>query len=129
MRHWILLAAFTLLVLPTSAAFASGSSGAAIPVGAGGGEQPFAVTKSLKCTVLEVRADNLIKVRDDASGDVHLVQLSKRIPIKAQDKKQFDGRKKLQPDDLQAGHRILVTKRTDINAVVRIKVLKNQEKA
>jgi hypothetical protein len=129
MRRFILLAACAALALSTSAIFASGSSGAAIPAGGGSSERPFAVTTHLKCTVIEVHENNLIKVKDHASGEVHMMQLTTRIPIKAQDKSQFDGRKKLQPEDLKEGHRILVTKRTDANVVVRIKVLKNQDKA
>ena len=129
MRRLILLAACAALLLPASALLASGSSGAAIPAGDSYGEKPFAVTKSMKCTVLEVREGGIVKVQDDASGKIELVQLNEKVPIKAQDKKAFDGRKKLQVADLQEGHRILVTKRTDANVIVRIKVLKNRDKA
>ncbi len=128
MRRLTLLIACLALILPTAAALASGSSGAGIPRSSGG-EQPFSVTKQLKCTIIEVQANNLIKVRDDRSGKESLIQLSEQIPLKAQNKKQFGGRKNLQASDLVEGHRILVTKRTDAEVIVRIKVLKDKAKA
>lgn len=120
------LIACAALLLPASATLASGST-ASLP--AAGNEQPFSVTESFRCTILEVRADNSIRVRDNASGEEHLIQLTADIPLKAQDKKQFEGRKSLEPSDLEEGHRIVVTKRTDTPTVVRIKVLKKKAKA
>ena len=126
MRRSTVAVALVLLLSTASLALASGSSGAVSSLPSAGSEGAIDVTKNLKCTVIEVREGNVIKVRDDRSGDEHYIQLSEDIPLKAASKKQFGGRKNLEPSDLEIGQRILVTKRTDVDSVVRIKVLKKK---
>ncbi len=89
--------------------------------------RPDMVTADLNCVILEVKPGNILTVKDEESGNVHDVEILAKIPVRAQDKKQFAGRKKLEFKDFEIGQRIKVTVRPEVEEIVRIVVLKDQK--
>lgn len=118
----IVLIAVTVLIATTGAAFASGTS---YPSAATVGEQdPMLVTKSMKCLVLDIAPSGELKIQDPKSEEVSWIRLSDDTKLRAQDKKAFNGRKKLEPSDLQVGQMLRITHRPHDGAVLKIKVLR-----
>lgn len=89
------------------------------------GPPPTAVTQSVDCVILEVRDERTLLVRDGQERQ-HVVQIPEKAKIRARDKKDFDGQKKLQFEQLRPGHELELTFLTETGAIVRVKVLGTQ---
>lgn len=115
--------AFVLAVLLGSgAAFASGTSypaAATAPTA-----DPMLVTQTLKGRVLEVAPSGALKIQNPKTEEVGWIRLSEDTQLRAQDKKAFDGRKKLDPSDIQVGHLLRITHRPHDGAILKVKVLR-----
>ncbi len=88
-------------------------------------ERPFIVTERLKAEVVGVDGESALTLKD-AEGRQFRVALDESIRLVAQDKKRFDGRKKLRPEDLAAGQQVQVLYRVEPFQVLEIKVLKEK---
>ncbi|HEX4956339.1 MAG TPA: hypothetical protein VF017_23375 [Thermoanaerobaculia bacterium] len=116
-------AAFALLVvsLLTPPLWASGP----VAGSATAEERPFVVTQRLKAEITGVEGEAALMLKD-AEGRNFRVALDESIRLVAQDKKRFDGRKKLRPADLAAGQQVQVLYRVEPFQVLEIKVLKEK---
>lgn len=86
------------------------------------GPRPTAVTASVDCVVLEVRDERTLLVRDEQERE-HVVQIPEKAKIRARNRRDFDGQKKLQFEQLRPGHELQLTFLTESGAIVRVKVL------
>lgn len=82
-----------------------------------------AVTEAVKCTVIEVLPERMLVVEDE-HGRRHALAIPEQAKIKAQSKKEFDGRKELEFGQLQPGHKLKVTFLAENGVIVRVQVLK-----
>lgn len=121
MRALFAVLAFAALLLP-AALEASVPTGGRQPWDSDDGPRPTAVTASVECVVLEVREDRTLLVRDELARE-HVVQIPESAKISARNRREFDGRKKLEFAELRAGHELKLTFLTASGAVVRVKVL------
>jgi hypothetical protein len=76
--------------------------------------------------VTEIRPDGTVLVWDGEDSPAFPLPYSKKTRFVAQDKSEFDGRKKLAIADLEVGHRIKMTVRPATKEVLRVKVLKKE---
>lgn len=86
------------------------------------GASPTAVTRALEGEILEVLPDRTLMVADEYGQ--RPVQIPEAARIKAESKRDFDGRRKLDFADLRAGHRIKVVFLTETGEIVRLRVLR-----
>jgi len=87
------------------------------------GPSATAVTAHLKCTITEIRPGQVLRILDEETEQVHLLEFTPSIPLQAKNKKSFDGRKDLDFEDLAAGQRIKITYKIATNEILKIKVL------
>lgn len=87
------------------------------------GPSATAVTAHLKCTITEVRPGQVLRILDEETEQVHLLEFTPSIPLQAKNKKSFDGRKNLDFEDLAAGQRIKITYKIATKEILKIKVL------
>lgn len=87
------------------------------------GASATAVVGHLKCTITEVRPGQVLRILDEKTERVHLVEFTPSIPLQAKNKASFDGRKKLTFEDLAVGQRIKLTYKIATNEILKIKVL------
>ncbi|MEM1176872.1 MAG: hypothetical protein AAGM22_00890 [Acidobacteriota bacterium] len=119
----ILLIASFLMAFAATSVWASGTSypAAAAPVE----QDPLLVTKSMKCRVLEIRADqNAVKIQDPKTEEISWIQIGEQTRLRAQNRKAFDGRKKIDFADLQVGQLLRIQHRPNTGEVLRVKVLR-----
>ena len=103
------------------------ASGTSYPQAATPQQDPLLVTKSLKVRVLEVRADqNAIRILDPKTEKEGWLQIDEDTNLRAQDRKAFDGRRKLEFADLQAGQTLRIQHRPQTGEVLKIKVLREK---
>lgn len=102
-------------------AWASVPGGANEPWDSNDGPRPTAVTASVDCVIVEVREARTLVVRDELDRE-HEIQLPEKAKIKAENKRDFDGRKKLQFAQLRPGHELKITYLTATGEIVRVKV-------
>ncbi len=76
------------------------------------------------CRVTEVREARTLVLFDEGDGQEHVISLDPKLKIRAQSKRQFDGRRKLQFEDLAVGQRLKVNFRKSDGGIVGIDVLK-----
>ena len=110
------------LMLGTGAVYGSGTSYPAAATAPS--PDPMTVTKTIKCLVLEVGPTGALKIQNPKTEEVSWIRLSDDTKLRAQDKKAFDGRKKLEANDLQAGQMLRITHRPHDGAILKIKVLR-----
>ena len=126
MRRTALMATILLLLAGLPALEASTPNQEALP---GPNELPTAgpsataVTAHLKCTITEVRPDQVLRILDEETERVHLLEFTPAIPLQAKNKAAFDGRKNLGFEDLAVGQRIKVTYKIATHEILKIKVL------
>jgi len=87
------------------------------------GASATAVVAHLKCTITEVRPGQVLRILDDETEQVHLLEFTPSIPLQAKSKKSFDGRKDLDFEDLAVGQRIKITYKIATNEILKIKVI------
>jgi len=87
------------------------------------GASATAIVGHLKCTITEIRPDQVLRILDEETEQVHLLEFTPSIPLKARNKKDFDGRKKLEFEDLAVGQRIKITYKLATNEILKIQVL------
>jgi hypothetical protein len=88
---------------------------------AGGG--PAEYTDHFKCTITKVLPDNVLMVKDDQTRSFHYLELTPKTSVKAIRKSKFGGRKKLEFEDLAAGHQIKVTYLITTGEILKVHVL------
>lgn len=86
------------------------------------GPRPTAVTSSVECVVVEVREDRTLVVRDGHERE-HVVQIPEKAKIRAKNRREFDGKKKLEFGQLRPGHELKLTFLRENGEIVRVKVL------
>ena len=116
------LTALTLLLLCSSHALASSSSSSGAATSS---FEALDVTETVRVVVSEIRPDGQIIVRDLKKETAMLLPYDKKTRIYAQNKKEFDGRRKLAASDLKVGHQLKVTYRPGSGEIVKVKVLKS----
>ena len=124
MKKSILLALASLLVFSTVALASGSSGGGGIPSG-GSSVDPYNVTEMMKCTVTEIKSSGTIMVKDNKTGEVHSLAIDSKTKLSAQNKKAFDGRKQLEVSDLAVGQELKVVTRQVNGEVLKVKVLKS----
>lgn len=87
------------------------------------GLDPRALVSFRKCEITEVLADRTIIVWDDLDQAAHRIRLSPKVKLRAVNKRQFDGRKKLVFEDLSEGQRVKVNFRKNDGTILQIDVL------
>lgn len=113
------------LSLSGSALFASGSSApptASVPQAS---VNPLLVTETMKCRVTEVAERGQVKIKDPKTSEESWIQVTEDTKLVAQDKKAFDGRRKLVHTDLEVGQLLRITHRPNTGEVVKVKVLRD----
>ncbi len=111
-----------LLILPTLAA-------ASTPTGGQTGNtkeglSPSDVIGYARLTVRNIAAEpNRLYLFDPETEKTHVIVLSEKTKLTARKKKDFDGRRKLDFTDLEAGQTLKVTYRLDDGRVTGIQVL------
>lgn len=81
------------------------------------------VVAHLKCTITEIRPGQVLRILDEETEQVHLLEFTPTIPLQAKNKKDFEGRKNLSFEDLAVGQRIKMTYKIATNEILKIKVL------
>ena len=81
--------------------------------------------RTAKCVIREVHDDGTLRVWDEGDGQEHLVHLRDQTLLKARYKRDFDGRRNLEPGDLQVGQRIAVTALKKSGTVLKVQVLRH----
>jgi len=87
------------------------------------GPSATAVTAHLKCTITEIQPGQVLRILDEETERVHLLEFTPTIPLQAKNKADFDGRKVLAFEDLAVGQRIKITYKIASNEILKIKVL------
>lgn len=118
----VLFLAFTLLA--PAVMWASGTS---YPSAATTSNDPLLVTKSLKVRLVEVGPEQSFKIVDTDSEIETWIQVSEDTNLRAQDRKAFDGRRKLELSDLQVGQMLRINYRPATGEILRIKVLRERD--
>ena len=117
-----LIALAVLLILPAIAA-------ASTPTGGQTGNtkeglSPSDVIGYARLTLRSVAAEpNRLYLFDPETEKTHVVVLSEKTKLTARKKKDFDGRRKLDFGDLEAGQKLKVTYRLDDGRITGIQVL------
>lgn len=114
------------LLLAAALAQASTPTPGRKPWDSGDGTSPTEVTRTMKVHLTEVIGDGKFRVVDPEEEREHVLQLGETVEIKAQDKKMFDGRRKLALGDLRAGHTLKLTFLAEDGRLLRILVLKGR---
>lgn len=108
----------------TLPAMASGGGGGAITPPRPGASDAFAMTKTVRGTLVKLDVEkNTITVKD-AKDKEFTLNLGKKTKYHAEDAKDFGGRKDLKPEDISANSNLKVTFQEIDKTVVEIKVLK-----
>lgn len=123
MKKTILIMLGTTLLL-SPMAIASGSSGSSGGFSGGSSVDPYNVTAMMKCVITEITPGGTILVRDTKSNETHRLALNSETKLSAQDKRAFDGRKRLDREDLRVGQEIKIVSRQANGEVLKVKVLK-----
>ena len=79
--------------------------------------------REIKCYLREVADLGRIYVEDASGGAPYWIQLPDSVKLRAASKADFDGRKKLKLEDLEAGQRLELTlrKKSDEVMIVRVR--------
>jgi hypothetical protein len=117
-----LTAAVLLAAVPASASTPAPRS----PWDSEDGTSPTEVTQTLKVRLTEVLATGKVRVVDPEEEREHVLHLGDTVEIRAQDKRMFDGRKKLTLADLRTGHQLKLTFLAEDGRLLRILVLKEK---
>lgn len=120
---------FAVIVLGTTTLFASGTSSSGTNVGPTPNNQPntaFTSTQTMVCLVVALKEPNLILLEDPKTGEKFPYRLASRIRLRAKNKADFDGRRKLTFADLAPGQEVKVSIAPARHEVISLKVLRNQ---
>lgn len=88
---------------------------------------PTAVTQELECTVLETLAEERILVVEDEWGREHAIHVPEDARLRAENRRMFDGQRRLEFEQLRAGHRIELTVLRETGEVTRVEVLEPED--
>ncbi|MEW6736012.1 MAG: hypothetical protein AB1489_32255 [Acidobacteriota bacterium] len=113
-------------VLSVSPALASGGSGGAISAPRAGASDAFTPTKSVRATLIKIDEEKQTITVKDNKGQELTLTLNKKTKYRAEDSKQFDGRKDLQLSDLTADIDVKVVYQQTNSQAIEIKVLKKR---
>lgn len=112
------------LVLAIACAATAAASIPELPDREQDGLDPRALVSFRKCEITEVQqADRTIIVWDELDQAAHRIRLSPKVKLRAVNKRQFDGRKKLVFEDLAEGQRVKVNFRKQDGSILQIDVL------
>ena len=118
-RSRVLLAVLVLF-LTTGVALASGSSRRPTPSSQ---LDSFSTVETIEVTIVAVEEGNVLVLQADEGAPQARIEIANGVAIKAKNKKNFGGRKKLDFSDLEAGQRIRVTRQIRDGEITRIRVL------
>lgn len=124
MKSFGIIALALVLSLCASTVWASGSTAPAYATPETA-PNPLLVTETMKCEVLEIAERGQVKIRDPKTQEVSWILVTEDTKLLAQDKKAFDGRRKLEHTDLAEGQVLRITHRPNTGEVVKIKVLRD----
>lgn len=115
---------FAMVFLAVISAYASGGGGGAVSVPRPGAVDAFAITKNVKATLTAIDPESRqISFRDDKRRELTF-SFDKKVKVKAEEPKSFNGRKELRLDDLESGLNVKITYRESDKVITEIKVLK-----
>lgn len=113
------------LALSVSPLWASGSSAPPTVGAVQPSANPLLVTETMKCRVTELADRGQVKIQDPKTQEESWIQVTEDTKLVAQDKKAFDGRRKLDTADLEVGQLLRITHRPHTGEVVKVKVLRD----
>ncbi|MBX7222961.1 MAG: hypothetical protein K1Y36_23635 [Blastocatellia bacterium] len=124
-RSIILLGLLVALGSDSAIALASGGGGGAIAPPRPGASDAFAMTKTVKGSFVKLDAEKSTLVIKDANKNQELtLTINKKTRFRAEDPKDFGGRKELKADEIASNTAVKVIYQEIDKAVVEIKVLK-----
>jgi hypothetical protein len=85
------------------------------------GLNPTEVTGNLHCQVIRVETDRTLRVLSE-TGE-HQVRINEKVPIRAQAKRQFEGRRKLDFADFSPGQWLKLTYLHEDGRIRRVRVM------
>lgn len=103
------------------------ASGTSYPAAATTGAEPLLVTKSMKCRLVEIGPEASFKIVDPDSELETWIRLSDEVDLRAQDRKAFDGRRKLDLSDLAVGQMLRINYRPETGEILKVKVLRQRD--
>lgn len=106
-------------------AFASGTSGSQSNAPT---VDPFNATKTMKCVIVELKGPDMLLLEDPKTGEKQPYRLASKIRLKAKNKADFGGKKRLSFDDLAIGQEVKVTIAPARREVVSLKVIRLVDK-
>ena len=118
-------AALTLLMALPSAVLAL-SSNSRNPPSAGDVRDSAFATQVLKCLVTKVEPGGIVHLLPEKAEVAVAVPIDEKVRIRAQNRKEFDGRRKLSVSDLRKGQRLRVSFMPQQERIVSLVVLKSQ---
>jgi hypothetical protein len=119
----ILAVAFT---VSAQQVLASGGGGGAVTPPRPGATDAFTATKALRATLINIDTEkSAITIKVDKGREVTLL-LDKKTKYRAEDAKDFGGRKDLKLEDLAADINVRVLFKESDKTVVEVKVLKKK---
>lgn len=117
MKKGILL---MILGLVGSAALASGTS---VSNTSPPSVDPFNATKTMKCVIVELKGPDMVLLEDPATGEKQPYRLAAGIRLKAKNKEDFGGKKRLTFEDLAVGQEVKVSIAPAKREVVSLRVI------
>ena len=116
---------FSLLLVFGTLVLASGPSGPTkTTTGPTANLEPHLVTRSMKCTIANLKAPDKLLLRDIKTGDEIVLKMAEKYKVRAKKKSDFAGRKKLGFEDLAIGQEIRVFYSPASREITSIKVMK-----
>ncbi|MEM1206656.1 MAG: hypothetical protein AAGN66_25700 [Acidobacteriota bacterium] len=122
MKKKVLLTALVVCFLGSSALLAS----ATYPRASYAPTDPALVTQTTKVRLTEIAEQGRLRVVDPKTEEVGWIQIGEDTEMRAQKKKDFDGRRKLELADLAVGQMLRITHMPETGQIVRIQVLKKK---
>lgn len=116
---WFLLLSFCSIAVWASGTASGTSAARKGPPSA----DPFNATKTMKCVIVQLKNPNLVLLEDPDTGEKQPYRLSERIRLRAKNKADFDGRKKLTFADLAIGQTVKVSINSEKREVTSLKVI------
>ena len=123
LRSIVVIALAVALLAPVTAL----ASGTSYPSAATASSEPLLVTKSLKCRLVEIGPEASFKIVDPDSELETWIRLSEETNLRAQDRKAFDGRRKLELSDLAVGQMLRINYRPETGEILKVKVLRERD--
>ncbi len=93
------------------------------------GQYPPDVTRSGKLVVKEINPNGTVVFFDTEKEESVAIQLTEKVELSAQKKKDFGGRKKLEFADLKVGQIVKLRYRTSDGEILSVKIIGQSERS